>query len=440
MHEGGGRVFTRPSPVPLLGLLAISMLCTFLPAVAAASSTIGPSAVIVAPHGLVSAAGGVVYVRIDIQGASSCSVAIDPPVQIRPHGLACRDLENSYRATIGLNPKLHDRRFALTLIARGSARQIVRRLVIVQSRAPDVIDNYANVSTYGTYGNGANDAVGDCTLATAADILQTWDAMRGMANGPLATQPFLDAYHSLVGGPGGPDIGLTARQVLNYWQHTGIDNNMIASWHAISAYRNPALIEAALARNGALYASVALPSTDTDFLPLWSMAEAPYGTPVAGGHALAIVGYDARGPYFATWGGVQHATWQWWKTWGSGAYVVKPATTAWTPNVVNVTSSALSASVRTVSVNGVAMYALNLVDTVSGVTGPTTGTITFSDNGQPITGCVSISGVASGSTLSARCTEYVPYGSIQSDALFAGYSGDAEFADSTSNTAVIVFG
>ncbi|HVA99970.1 MAG TPA: hypothetical protein VNE42_01735 [Acidimicrobiales bacterium] len=425
----------------LLGSLALFLFNTFAPATAATNvAPVDLSAVIVASHAPVSAAGGVVLVDINLHGALSCRVVINPPVRIRPIGLACHSLKNAYRATIGMNPRLQNRRFVFTVIAESSDRQLVRHLVIEQARAPNLIDNYARVSAYGVYGNGENDAVGDCTLATAADLLQTWDAMNGLANGPLAAQPFLDAYHTLVGGPGGPNVGLTVRQVLNYWQHIGIDNNLISSWHSISAYRNPAQIEGAMARNGALYGSVALPSTDMNFLPLWSMTEAPYGTPVAGGHALAIVGYDARGPYLATWGGVQHATWQWWKTWGTGAFVVKPTKTSWTPNVVSITSSTLSGSVGTTNVNGVAMYEVNLNDEVSGVTGPTSGTITFSDNGQPINGCSSIPGTASGPMLTARCTEYIPFNASRSDTFVAQFSGDSAFGDSTSNATFVTFG
>ncbi len=433
-------MLTKISGVALRGSLVFSIMGFAAPAALATTSTkVGLSAAFLAPPAPVPAAGGVVQVHIRLHGASSCRVLITPPLQARAIGPVCHNPESTYQVTIGMNPELHGRHFVLTLVAAAADARITRHIVIEQSRAPRMVDNYTRVNTFGVYGNGANDAVGDCTLATAADILQTWDAMNGLANSPLATQPFLDAYHTLVGGPGGPEVGLTAREVLNYWQRSGIDNYSISTWHAISAWRNPALIEAALARNGALYASVALPNTDTNFLPIWTMAGAPYGTPVAGGHALAIVGYDARGPYFATWGGVQHATWQWWKTWGSGAFVVKPTRTAWTPNVVSVTSSTLGESARVANVNGVAMYALDLVATVTGVTGPTSGTITFSDNGQPISGCSAMTGVSSGSTLSARCTEYIPYGSLQSDELFAQFSGDLVFGDSTSNAVLVTF-
>lgn len=422
------------------GILALACLNT----VASASTTVPVArvelrAVIAASHAPVPAAGGQILVHIKVLGAQSCRVQVLPPIHISPRQGECHGLENTYRATVGLNPQLRQRQFVLSVIAEGPHGQITRRLVIHQLRAPNRVDNFTRVNAYGIYGNGQSDAVGDCTLATAADLLQTWDAKSGLANGPLATQPFLDAYHTLVGGPGGPNIGLTAREVLNYWQHTGIDNNLISSWHLITAYRNPALIEAALAHSGALYASVALPNTDTNFLPLWTMANSPYGTPVAGGHALAIVGYDARGPYFATWGGVQHATWQWWRTWGTGAYVVRPGSHPWTPNVVHITSTTLSETVGTTIVNGASAFALNLVATVSGVAGPTSATVSFSDNGQPIAGCATLRAIPAGTALTATCTEYFSLLTFQSDTLFAEFSGDANFGDSTSNAGFVTF-
>jgi len=100
----------------------------------------------------------------------------------------------------------------------------------------------------------------------------------------------------------------------------------------------------------------------------------------------------------------------------------------------------LSGSVTIAYVNGVEMYELNLDDKVSGVTGPTSGTITLSDNGQPINGCSSIPGTASGSMLTARCTEYIPFNASQSDTLFAQFSGDSVFGDSTSNANFVSFG
>jgi len=427
-------------------------VCLASPALLATGALTPASAAFVPPPANLSAAistsrasvpadGGELVVHVTIHGASTCHISISPHARVTPAGRPCHNLDNTYRASFATNPQLRPRRFVLTVLAEGARGIVEQHHLIMQARAPNLIDNYTRVPSYGLYGNGENDAVGDCTLAAAGDLLQTWDAMNGAANGPLATQPFLDAYHTLVGGPGGPDIGLTARQVLNFWQRRGIDNNLISSWRSVAAYRNPAAIEDAVARNGAIYASVALPSTDTSFLALWSMVEAPYGTPVAGGHALAIIGYDARGPYFATWGGVQHATWQWWKTWGTGAYVVIPGKAPWNPNVVIPTSTLLSQSVTTASINGVSMYALNLVARVSGVTGPTIGTITFSDNGQPIAGCSALPAVVSGSaTVTQRCTEYISSASFESDTLFAQFSGDSTFGDSTSNPILATFG
>ncbi len=180
-RDGGN--CTRQAHSIFLVALAISFLGIFVPV--SATSIVAPGnlgAAIVTSHAPVSAAGGEDLIHINIFGASSCRVTIIPQIRLRSIGAPCHNLDNTYLATVGMNPELHERRFVLTLDAERNHQLIVRHLVIAQAKAPNRVDNFTRVSSYGVYGNGQNDAVGACTLATAADLLQTWDALQGLAN------------------------------------------------------------------------------------------------------------------------------------------------------------------------------------------------------------------------------------------------------------------
>ena len=183
---------------------------------------------------------------------------------------------------------------------------------------PQSVDYVAGITSFGLYQNMGAEAIGDCTLATVADMMQTWTL-----SAPLPAHPFVNAYLTLTGA--NSEEGLSAATVLNYWRSTGIDGYRITSWSPVKDYPSRKKVEEALL-NGALFATVRMPNADWELAgqhTTWSTYEAPAGVPVASIHALAMVGYNSIGPIFVTWGARYQATWSWWAIWGTGLAAVR---------------------------------------------------------------------------------------------------------------------
>jgi hypothetical protein len=178
---------------------------------------------------------------------------------------------------------------------------------------PRSVDYVAGITSFGLYRNLGAQAIGDCTLATVADMIQTWTL-----SAPLPAPPFIDAYLKLTDA--NPEAGVSVATVLNYWRTTGIDGYRITGWSRVTGYTSRNRVEEAMG-NGALFATVDMPNADWELAgqhTTWSTNEAPAGVPVASVHALAMVGYDSTGPIFVTWGARYQATWSWWATWAIG--------------------------------------------------------------------------------------------------------------------------
>jgi hypothetical protein len=149
-------------------------------------------------------------------------------------------------------------------------------------------------------------------------MMQTWTQ-----SAPLPALPFVNVYLTLTGA--NSQVGLSASKVLNYWRSTGIDGYRITGWAQVKNFTSRSKVEEALL-NGALFATVDMPNSDWELAgqhTTWSTYEAPAGVPVASIHALAMVGYNATGPIFVTWGARYQATWSWWAIWATGLATVK---------------------------------------------------------------------------------------------------------------------
>ncbi|MCU1492094.1 MAG: hypothetical protein JWM85_3499 [Acidimicrobiaceae bacterium] len=350
------------------------------PAAASSHARVSPPAVSGRALSIVPAAGGPVKIRVHVAGGWWCQFsALDPYVGSINKRVWCGNETFTATGSLQSNPALSTRHFTIGLTVEGRSGQVVhRRIAVTQARAPKSVDRYSGVPQFGLYGNGGDQAVGDCAVAAVGDVIQSWDAQEGLPAGPLGPGPFLTAYQSIVGGPGGPNIGADSVQVLNYWQRTGIAGNKITAWHSIvnpgidRLQYNPvktgvsapdrATLEDYLASHGALYGGVFVPvadytaAMDTSSTP-WTTVEAPRGRTTIGAHGVAIVGYDSFGPDLATWGYVQHVTWAWWAAYGQDAFwmarprtfvpnLAPPAvsTTTTTPPVATNSSSATSAT------------------------------------------------------------------------------------------------
>ncbi len=93
------------------------------------------------------------------------------------------------------------------------------------------------------------------------------------------------------------------------------------------------------------------------------------------------------------------------------------------------TATSLSSSANPVLSDNLVTYTATVSPTVSGAPTPTTGTVSFSDNGTQINGCTAQSLNSSG-----QATCELPYAAPGSHAIVASYSGSADYLSSTSGT------
>ncbi len=162
-----------------------------------------------------------------------------------------------------------------------------------------------------------NDAVGDCTIAGAGHMVQTWTANAAKSPIIIPDAQILAAY-SAVGGydPKDPstDNGCVELDVLNYWRKTGIGGTKITAFAAVSPKRAD-LVKASIYLFGGLYLGVALPKsaqaqTDTG---IWSVPKNGLrgdGKPGTwGGHCVPIVAFNDKFLDVITWGLRVRMTW-----------------------------------------------------------------------------------------------------------------------------------
>jgi len=283
--------------------------------------------------------GGTLNLRVRVSHESSCSLSSQPFVDAINVAQPCRKFRGPQLFTIAPNLSNTPLVFEVVLLARSGHGSITKAITITQAALPLAVDHYSAVPSWGMYGNTGSDGIGDCSLATVGELLQAFDALNGQNAGPLPDQPFIDTYNLLHGNSTTP--GLSVSLVLNYWQSTGIDGNVITSSTQLDPSPGTAMpsqwtIESAVAQYGAVYATFTIPSADAaiaypDTNVMWTTNEAPAGSPVYGYHAAAIVGYDTNGPYIATWGYVQQVSWAWWNVWGGYSYGVV-SNPSWIPN------------------------------------------------------------------------------------------------------------
>lgn len=176
----------------------------------------------------------------------------------------------------------------------------------------------------------ANDRLGDCTIASAAHMIQGWSKAVGRYRKPTDAS-VLRAYWQTgypaasTGAAGGPtDDGRTEIAVLNYWRHRGIGADKITAYVAVDR-RDHDEVRAALWLFGGLYTGVSLP-VSAQGQPVWDVVgdgktgdSEPWSW---GGHAVPYIGYDAGGLTLVTWGASMRATWAFHDAYTDEAYAI----------------------------------------------------------------------------------------------------------------------
>ncbi len=167
--------------------------------------------------------------------------------------------------------------------------------------APTTVSWHTKVKTWGVMGN---DKLGDCTIAAPGHAIQIHTANSTGIEVTIPDSEIIKAY-SAVGGyvPGRPgtDQGCNMLDVLKYWSQYGIGGHTGIGYVEVDP-ANTDQVKAALWLFGGLYGGCDLPSDwlDGD----WDSTKSP----VVGGHAWWLCGYDGANYYVMTWGEVRKFT------------------------------------------------------------------------------------------------------------------------------------
>lgn len=154
-------------------------------------------------------------------------------------------------------------------------------------KAPSLVDYASKVANWPMY---LNDSIGDCTCADAGHTIQAWTAYAS-SEVTVPDSAVLNLYEK-VGGyvPGDPstDNGANIQDILAYWQKNGIAGHKISAFAEINDCTNPWLLKQALDIFGSVYLGINCPASAQDQFSAgepWSYVP---GSPIEGGHAIAL--------------------------------------------------------------------------------------------------------------------------------------------------------
>ena len=201
---------------------------------------------------------------------------------------------------------------------------------------PPSVDWATNVSNWPMDGNNQ---YGDCTMAAAAHMIQSWNAQTGEKNSMPSEQQVVQEYLKLSGGK---DSGLVETNVLKAWHRAGLWGNHVVGYAPVNVHALTT-IKQAIALFGGIYAGIQVPANAQQQFEggkPWTLAPDWQQQPIVGGHAIPLLGYDADWLYAITWGAIQQVAWDWWSTYADEAWAVlsQEYKEAGEINGVNVTS------------------------------------------------------------------------------------------------------
>jgi len=175
-----------------------------------------------------------------------------------------------------------------------------------------------------------NDELGDCTIAGIYHARQIWSFN---ANPPIRTAPdakVLKLYELACGyNPKKPDTdqGGVEQEVLSYWLKNGAP--IASGVDTLSAFvevnpKNRLSCQGSINDCGVLYVGMLVPNyimAGAAPPTVWDLD--PAGDQgIAGGHAVAVCGYDATGFKFNSWGMWYTMTWAFWYKYLDEAYAL----------------------------------------------------------------------------------------------------------------------
>lgn len=194
----------------------------------------------------------------------------------------------------------------------------------ILSPPPEIVDWIWKANDKPDWSMFANDKIGDCTVAAAANLMRVWSTVARRPPILLTDAEVIGAYSAITGyvpGAEATDQGAVIDDVLGYWQHTGIGGHRIDARVTVDPLDTDQLRDA-IAWYGGIDVGLQLPltaQTQLDAGEPWDVvATSPNGQQLAdhphvapnswGGHSVAICGYDPEHFYSITWGKVQAIT------------------------------------------------------------------------------------------------------------------------------------
>ncbi len=161
-------------------------------------------------------------------------------------------------------------------------------------------------------------AVGDCTIATVADVVIADHLSGRLGTVPrFSTTSAIATWHRLNGNT---SDGVTDERLLDAWDSTkGILGTRITGWRALGT-ADLTEMKKAIEADGAIYAGIVVPDDIGSLGSIWDASVS--STALVGGHALALDGWTPQGFVGITFGGVVLIPFAWWTSHAESAYAV----------------------------------------------------------------------------------------------------------------------
>jgi hypothetical protein len=216
------------------------------------------------------------------------------------------------------------------LPAKNDPRDFLLKSYLVKSQLPPIPSAVDWTKAIKTWPMFANDRVGDCVFAGAANVIMTAHANVNRPFVPSDKQ-VLSAYSAVSGydpNDSESDRGAYLSEGLNYWRKNGIATNKIGAYVKVN-HRMRTNMMAALYLFGALYVGFMLPATIDhqinnglawDVLDPSLSGDAAPGT--GGGHCVAIFRANTSSYFCASWGRLWRVTNDFIKAYMDEAYAV----------------------------------------------------------------------------------------------------------------------
>jgi hypothetical protein len=120
-------------------------------------------------------------------------------------------------------------------------------------------------------------------------------------------QDALNYYEKFDGyDPNDPstDSGGVLLDVLNAWKQQGINGHTVSVYAAVNP-TNTTEVKQAINLFGPLYCGLSFPNSAMG-ASTWELTS---DTSIDGGHCVVMIGYNATGPVFISWGALYQASW-----------------------------------------------------------------------------------------------------------------------------------